>query len=461
MARSRKGQDTQRSVEADALPQLTANAAGIDVGGTSHFVAVPADRDAEPVREFRAFTGDLYRLAEWLTACGIETVAMESTGVYWIPLFQVLEERGFTVKLVDAYQLQRAPGRKSDVLDCQWLQQLHGFGLLAGAFRPDEQICVLRSYLRQRAMLAQYAGQHVQHMQKALVQMNLQLQVVLEDITGVTGMKIIRAVLAGERDPHKLAALRDGRCKHSEATIAAALQGDWREEHLFALEQAVELVDVYQAKIAACDARIQAHLKQFADRGTGEPPPPGPKPRTDRHDLSFDATAELYRIAGVDLTAVPGLQAHTVLKVLSEIGLDMTRWPSAKHFGSWLGLAPNNRVSGGKILSRRTKPTANRAAAALRVAAQSLHRSKTALGAFLRRKAAHLGMPKAITATAYKLARIIYSLLSTGSAYVEPDQDAYERAHNKRAVRSLSKRARDLGFDLVKRDPVSALAAPA
>jgi transposase len=464
MARSRKGHDAQRPVTPDPLPQLNAHAAGIDVGGTSHFVAVPADRDSTPVREFRTFTGDLYRLAAWLTACGIETVAMESTGVYWIPLFQVLEARGFTVKLVDAHQLKQAPGRKSDVLDCQWLQQLHSFGLLTGAFRPEEQICVLRSSLRQRAMLAQYAGQHVQHLQKALVQMNLQLQVVLEDITGATGRKIIRAVLAGERDPHKLAALRHGKCKHSEATIAAALQGDWRAEHLFALEQAVELVEHYQAKIAACDARIQAHLQQFPDRGGDEPPPagppaPGPKPRADRHDLSFDATAELYRISGVDLTAVPGLQAHTVLKVLSEIGLDMTRWPSAKHFGSWLGLAPNNRVSGGKILSRRTKPTANRAAAALRVAAQSLHRSKSALGAFLRRKAAHLGMPKAITATAYKLARIIFSLLSSGHAYVEPGQDAYERAHKHRVVRSLSKRANDLGFDLVKRPAPHPLSA--
>jgi transposase len=461
MVRSRKGHAAQRSVAPGPLPQLTANAAGIDVGGTSHFVVVPPDRDGTPVREFRTFTGDLYRLAEWLTACGIETVAMESTGVYWIPLFQVLEARGFTVKLVDAHQLKQAPGRKSDVLDCQWLQQLHSFGLLAGAFRPDDQLCVLRSYLRQRAMLATYAGQHGQHMQKALVQMNLQLQVVLEDITGATGRKIIRAVLAGERDPHTRAALRDGRCKHSAATIAAALQGDWRAEHLFALEQAVELVEQYQAKIAACDARIQAHLQQFPDRGTGEPPAPGPQPRADRHDLRFDATAELYRVSGVDLTAVPGLQAHTVLKVLSEIGLDMTRWPSAKHFGSWLGLAPNNRISGGKILSRRTKPTANRAAAARRVAAQSLHRSKSALGAFLRRKAAHLGMPKAITATAYTLARSIYSLLSSGHAYVEPGQDAYELAHKHRAVRSLSKRARDLGFDLVKRDPVQPLAAPA
>jgi transposase len=460
MARPRAQQRTPRSAPSVALPQVNVHAAGIDVGATSHFVAVPPDRDAEPVREFATFTGDLYRLADWLRACGVETVALESTGVYWIPVFQVLEERGFAVRLVDARQLKRVPGRKSDVVDCQWLQQLHSFGLLAGAFRPDDQVCVLRSYMRQRAMLVAYAGQHVQHLQKALVQMNLQLGVVLDDVTGATGMKIIRAVLGGERDPQRLAALRHGKCKHSEGTIAAALQGDWREEHLFALEQAVELVEAYQAKIVACDARIQAHLARFADRGTGEPPPPGPKPRADRHDLGFDATAELYRVAGVDLTAVDGLQAHTVLKVLGEVGLDMTRWPSAKHFGSWLGLAPNNRVSGGRVLSRRTLPAANRAASALRVAAQSLHRSKSALGAFLRRKAAHLGMPKAITATAYKLARILYSMLSTGAAYVDPGQDAYDRDHAARVVRSLSRRARDLGYQLVKHDPPLALTAP-
>jgi transposase len=461
MARSGARDRQRRGTPPDSLPQVNRNAAGIDVGGTAHFVAVPADRDAEPVREFGAFTSELYRLAEWLGRCGIETVALESTGVYWIPLFQVLEERGFEVKLVDARQLKRVPGRKSDVVDCQWLQQLHSFGLLAGAFRPDDQTCVLRSYMRQRAMLVTYAGQHVQHLQKALVQMNLQLGVVLDDITGATGMKIIRAVLAGERDPHRLAALRDGRCKHAAATIAEALRGDWREEHLFALEQAVELLDAYQAKIAACDARIQAHLQCFEDRGTDEPPPPGPKPRADRHDLGFDATAELYRVTGVDLTAIDGLGAHSALKILSETGLDMTRWPSAKHFGSWLGLAPNNRVSGGKILSRRTKPTANRAATAFRIAAQSLHHSKSALGAFLRHKAARLGMPKAITATAYKLARTFYAILATGSEFVALDQDAYERAHQARVLRSLSRRAKNLGYALVKQDLAQTSPSPA
>jgi len=450
MSRPRAHQTRPRPAPPSTLPRLNRNAAGVDVGASAHYVAVPADRDPQPVREFSAFTADLYRLADWLQACGIESVAMESTGVYWIPLFQVLEERGFQVKLVDARQLKRVPGRKTDVVDCQWLQQLHTFGLLVGAFRPDNQVCILRSYMRQRAMLASYAGQHVQHMQKALVQLNVQLQLVLDDITGATGLRIIRAILAGERDPARLAALRAGRCKHSAATIAKALQGNWRQEHLFALAQAVELVEAYQAKIAACDGRIQAHLQTFSDRADGQPPPAGPAPRADRHDLSFEATAELYRLTGVDLTAVNGLQAHTVLKVLSETGLDMTKWPSSKHFGSWLGLAPNNRVSGGKVLSRRTASNANRAATALRVAAQSLHHSKSALGAFLRRKAAHLGMPKAITATAYKLARIIYSMLTKGAAFVELGQDYYERAYQARVLKTLTRRANDLGYCLVK-----------
>jgi transposase len=456
MARPRTRQTPAPSSSPGTLAQLNPNAAGIDVGSGSHFVAVPADRDPEPVREFRAFTADLYHLAEWLQACGIETVAMESTGVYWIPLFQVLEARGFEVKLVDTHQLKRVPGRTTDVLDCQWLQQLHSFGLLAGAFRPDDQICVLRSYMRQRAMLVTYAGQHVQHLQKALIQMNVQLGLVLEDITGATGLKIIRAILDGERDPQQLAALRHGQCKHSAATIAQALQGDWRAEHLFALAPALELIEAYEAKIADCDTRIQAHLQTFDDRSHGQTPPQGPPPRADRHDLSLDATAELFRLTGVDLTAITGFQAHTVLKVLSETGPDMSKWPSAKHFGSWLGLAPNNRVSGGKVLRRGTTPSANRAAAALRVAAQSLHRSQSALGAFLRRKKAQRGMPKAITATAYKLAVIFYTMLTHGTAFVELGQDYYEQAHQARVLKSLERRARQFGYSLTKLEPVAA-----
>ncbi len=443
----------RKSAQSRALPCVNRSAAGIDVGSASHYVAVPTDRDDQPVREFAAFTGDLYGMADWLKSCGIETVAMESTGVYWIPVFQVLEERGFEVKLVDARQLKRVPGRKTDVADCQWLQQLHSFGLLSGAFRPDDQVCVLRSYMRQRAMLVSYAGQHVQHMQKALVQMNVQLQHVLTDVTGATGMRIIRAILDGERDPQRLAALRDQGCKNSLAIIAKALEGDWRAEHLFALQQAVELVEAYQAKIVACDARIEAQLRSFEDRSDGQSPPKGQPSRHDRHDLAFDATAELFRMTGVDLVAINGLKSHTVLKVLSETGLDMSKWPTSKHFGSWLGLAPNNRVSGGKVLSRRTVPSANRAAAALRVAAQALHHSHSALGAFLRRKAAQIGMPKAITATAYKLARILYSMLTKGTAFVERGQNYYEQQYQERVLKSLNRRATELGYCLVKQEP--------
>lgn len=459
MPKSKARRPQKKAALPASLQRINLNAAAIDVGAESHYVAVPEDRDDQPVREFAAFTADLYRMADWLKACGIETVAMESTGVYWIPVFQVLEERGFEVKLVDARQLKRVPGRKSDVLDCQWQQQLHTFGLLAGAFRPDDQVCVLRSYMRQRAMLVSYASQHVQHMQKALVQMNLQLQHVIEDITGATGMRIIRAILSGERNPQRLAALRDRRCKNDASTIAKALQGDWREEHLFALGQAVELVDAYQAKIAACDERILAHLSTFDDRSGEKPLPHGPAPRKDRHDLSFDATAELCRMTGMDLTRVNGLEAHTVLKVVSETGLDMTKWPTSKHFGSWLGLAPNNRVSGGKVLSRRTIPSSNRAAAALRLAAQSLHHSTTALGAYLRRKAAQIGMPKAITATAYKLARILYNMLLHGAEFVEQGQDYYERSYQDRVLKNLTRRAQEMGYCLVKQEQTVAVPA--
>jgi len=441
--------EAPRSPAPAALHTITPHAAGIDVGSHSHFVAVPPDRDPQPVREFAAFTADLAALADWLIACGIQTVAMESTGVYWIPLFQVLEARGFQVKLVDARQLKRVPGRKTDVLDCQWLQQLHSYGLLAAAFRPDDQVCVLRSYLRQRAMLVSYASHHVQHMQKALVQMNVQLQLVLSDITGATGMRIIHAILAGKRNPRQLAALRDPQCKQPEAVLAKALEGDWRQEHLFALRQAVELVEAYQAKINACDAAIAAQLATFDDRSDGAPPPKGRRPRKDRNDLSFDASGALFRMTGVDLTAIPGLAAPTVLKVLSETGLDMTRWPNAKCFASWLGLAPNNRVSGGKVLHRRTTPSANRAAAALRLAAQTLHHARSALGAFLRRKAAQHGMPTAITATAHKLAVILYQMVRHRLPYREPGVDAFERRYQQRLLKQLTRHAHTLGYHLI------------
>ena len=342
MMNRRKG-----NAEPEGLSQLNLNAAGIDVGATSHFVAVPSDRAEDPVREFAAFTADLYRLADWLEKCRVDIVVMEFTGVYWIPLFGVLEERGLQVMLVDPRRIKNVPGRKTDVLDCQWLQQLHTYGLLSGAFRPDGDISRLRSYLRQRAMLVEYASQHIQHMQKALTQMNVKLQHVISDIAGRTGTEITWAIVDGQRDPVKLAQLRDPRIKVDEATIAKSLRGHWRAEHIFELTQALKLYRAYQGRIAECDREIEAQLERFEDRSTSEPPAAkSGRRRIKGNAPRFDVRTHLYRITGVDLTRIDGVEAYTALKVISEIGTDMTKWPSAKHFASWLGLTPNNRITG-------------------------------------------------------------------------------------------------------------------
>ncbi len=436
------------------LARLHPHAAGIDVGASEHYVAVPpgADSKGRDVRSFGSFTCDLRELADWLQACGVTTVAMESTGVYWIPLYELLESRGVEVQLVDPRELKRVPGRKTDVLDCQWLQELHTFGLLSGAFRPPEQVAALRAYVRQRDMLVRYASDHVQHMQKAMTQMNVKLDRVVTDITGVTGMSIIRAIIAGERDPRALASLRMPGCRNDEATIAKALEGTWRAEHLFALAQAVELYDIYQEKLRQCDMAIEAHLKRFDDRSGGGTVDGG-RARRRKNQPHFDLRGLLVRATGVDLTRIEGLEATTVLKVVSEIGTDMSPWPTAKHFASWLGLCPGSKTSGGRNRSSRTKPSANRAAAALRLAAQSLHRSRSWLGAFLRRKAAQKDMPKAITATAHKLARLIYSMLRYGTEYVLRTQEQYEEVHRTRTLAALTHTAKRLGYALVPRDP--------
>jgi len=455
MARTRP--HAARRVRPATLPpelrHVHLNAAGIDVGAGSHYVALPPGRDPEgrDVREFGAFTTELHALADWLCRCGIETVAMESTGVYWIPLFELLAERGLAVRLVDPRQLKHVPGRKSDVLDCQWIQQLHTYGLLAAAFRPDAEICVLRSYLRQRAMLVTYAAHHIQHVQKALEQMNIKLTRVVSDVTGVTGLRIIRAILEGQRDPRALARLRDRRCRHDEATIARALEGTWREEHLFALRQAVELLDFYQQQLGACDREIEAVLGRFDDKTGGHPL--AAKPRTTashRTAPAFDARSHLHRLTGVDLTRLDGIDAHTALKIVAETGLDMSRWPTEKHFTSWLSLAPGTKVTGGTQRSGRTKPSANRAAAALRFAAQSLAHSRSALGAFFRRLQARLGTPKALTAAAHKLARLIYRLLKFGTEYVDQGEEYYQERYRSRLVASLTRRAHALGYTLLE-----------
>ena len=436
------------------LQRLNLCAAGIDIGSRSHFVAVPEGTDDQPVREFECFTADLNRLADWLTSCGVTTIAMESTGTYWIPVFEILESRGFEVKLVNAHHVKNVPGRKTDVVDCQWIQRLHTYGLLEGAFRPTEQVCALRAYIRHRMNQVQCAASHIQHMQKALTQMNLLLHNVVTDITGMTGMRIIKAILAGVRDTRVLAELRDKRCKNSVETIAKSLEGNYRSEHLFSLKQAVETYEFYQTQIADCDREIETLLATF-DSATEDTEPPQadgankpPKPK--RNVPMFDLQKELLRVAGVDLTRINGIDTLTAAKVLSEIGFDMSRWKSEKHFASWLGLSPGSKISGGKRLSGKTKPVANRAAVALRMAASSLYRANCALGAYYRRMKARLGAPKAITATAHKLARLVYSMLKHGTEYTDAGQDYYEQQYRSRALKNLKTRARQLGFDLVE-----------
>jgi transposase len=438
------------------LEHINKMAAGIDVGSKSHFVAVPEGCDEVCVREFKSFTADLYELANWLKKCGITTISMESTGVYWIALYELLESRGFEVRLVDARHVKNVSGRKTDVLDCQWLQQLHTYGLLNSAFRPDEQICSLRTYLRQRSMLIEQASIHIQHMQKAMSQMNIQLHNVISDITGETGMKIIRAIVDGERDIKVLACHRNRGCKNPVEVIEKSLMGHYRDEHLFALKQALELYDTYQSKLLACDQEIEKQL-HLLDAGHSVVKEAVEKEGTIKksrahckNKLSFDVSSHLRRITGVDLTVIPGIEASSALKIISEIGLDLSRWKTSKQFASWLGLCPGNKVSGGKRLSGRSKRTANYAASTLRMAASTLHRSESALGAFLRRLKARLGTPKAITATAHKLAIIIFKMLKHGVAYIETGQDYYEKQYRQRIVKNLSLRAKSLGFNLVE-----------
>lgn len=389
---------------------INKDAAGIDIGSGEHWVAVPEDRDEEPVRCFGCFTADLHAMARWLKECGVTTVAMESTGVYWIPCYQILEEHGFEVKLVNARHVKNVPGRKSDVSDCQWLQRLHTYGLLSGSFRPDDQICVLRSYWRHRSNLVRYASDHIQHMQKALTQMNLHLHKVLSNVTGVTGMNIIRAIISGERDPEKLALMRERGVKNTPEAIAKALEGDYRQEHLFALKQAVELYDFYHRQIEACDREIERYLHTFEAKvdPVQNPLPKQKRKKEMRYQSFVDLRTELYRVSGIDFTQIPGLDVVTVQTILSEIGLDPGKFPTEKRFASWLGLCPNNRITGGQVKSTKTRKTANRAANAFRMAAQSVANSNTGLGGFYRRIRARLGAPKAITATAHKLARIFY-----------------------------------------------------
>jgi transposase len=387
---------------------------------------------------------------------GITTIAMESTGVYWIPVFEILETRGFELRLVNARDVKHVPGRKSDVNDAQWLQQLHQHGLLRGSFRPRDSVVRLRAYLRHRERLVDYAAAHIQHMQKALMQMNVQLHHVVTDITGITGMRIIRAIVAGNHAPEQLAEFRDRRCHASEATIREALIGNYRPEHVFALRQALELYDVHQAKVAECDVAIEAVLGELnAPRVTPDAPLPPVRHAKGQNEPAFDVRAALYTLLGADLSQIHGFGPYTVLRLVAECGDDMTKWPTAKHFTSWLSLAPGNKISGGRLLSSKTRRSSNRATALLRIAAVNIGKTQTALGAFYRRLAARTGKAKAVTATARKLAILFYNALRFGMRYVDPGVSAYEDRYRQRVIHNLQRRAKSLGFTLVAASPAT------
>jgi transposase len=443
----------KRTRRVDQQAMVHPNAAGLDIGASEIWGCVPLDREGPTVRAFGTFTPDLHRLADWLVQCGVDTVAMESTGVYWIPIFEILEARGLAVSLVNARHIKNVPGRKSDVQDCQWIQKLHALGLLASSFRPDSEMCALRAYLRHRAQLIQHRSPHVLHIQKALQQMNIQLVQVLRDITGETGMAILRAIVAGERDSVKLAQLRNPHCKSSQEMIAKALTGNWKEEHLFALQQALELYDFYTHQLAACDAQIQQHFSTMKPRwqttlGVAAPAHTTRHSKKNKNSPPLENRDELIRLTGVDLAAVGGLGTSLAQTILSEIGTDMSRWPTAKHFASWLGLAPHNDISGGRVLRSRTLSTNNRAGQAFRQAAAGVSRGSSAFGAYYRRKRAQGGPQFAQVATAHKIARTVYHLLKQHVQYVELGAEGFEHKQRERDVAALRKKAAKLGFIL-------------
>ncbi|MCY3641065.1 MAG: IS110 family transposase [Gammaproteobacteria bacterium] len=427
------------------LEVLHPDCAGIDIGKTSHYVAVDGARFDEPVRKFGTFTADLEAMAEWLDSCGVREVAMESTGVYWIPAFEVLDRAGLDVRLVNARATKQVSGRKSDVMDCQWIRQLMSHGLLSGAFRVPDEVCAMRSYLRQRDGLVGQRSRAVLHIHKALTQMNVQLDNVLSDVMGKTGQLIVRAIVAGERDGARLAGFRDGRCKAEEATIAASLQGNWRDEHLFALAQALERHDALQGQVEACEARINAELDALARPGLPDPP----ADRRSRKGRDRALRRRLKRMLGVDLVAIPTIGVETALTVAAEVGADLSRFPSAAHFCSWLGLAPGTRISGDKRLKGGPPRRSNRLGQALRMAATTARRDKSAIGAMHRRRLARMDAAKAIKATAHQLARLVYAMLTHGEEYVARDVAEWEAKRRERMVLNLQRQAQRLELALV------------
>lgn len=442
----------KNTTKSKTLNHINWNVAGIDIGASSIFVCIETKNKLKEVREFSTFTEDLRNMAMWLKENKIKSAAMESTGVYWIPVFDILAENKINPMLVNAHHIKNVPGRKTDVKDCEWIQQLHSYGLLNGSFRPDHETVQLRAYVRQRTKLIEMSSMQINLMHKVLAQMNVQLHQVISDVTGSTGMNIIKAIINGERNPSNLAKLRNFRCHEPEERIAKALEGNFKAELIFQLKQTVETYDFLQLKIIECEREISLKLNFFNPQDKDISNKDKQKKKS-KNSFSFDIKQDLIKIAGIDITEVPGISENTAIKFFAEVGTDMSKWRTSKHFASWLGLCPNNKISGGKILSSKSKPSANRAAHALRFAANALHKSKTALGSFFRKKRIGLGTPKAITATAHKLAIILYNMLNKKTSFKDIGQEAYEQKYKERKLAALQKNAKAMGFELV---PVSA-----
>ncbi len=433
------------------LPVMRPNAGGIDIGATEIFVAVPADRDTESVRSFPTFTEDLHALADWLQQCRVDTVAMESTGVYWIPLFQILEARNIEVHLVNAQHVHHVPGRKSDVLDCQWLQYLHSVGLLRASFRPEQAVCEIRSLMRHRENLVQMACVHVQHMHKSLDQMNLQIHHVISDITGITGLAIVDAIVAGITEPKELAKLRDYRIKASIETVKKSLVGDYRPEHIFTLKQSVTAYRQYQQLISDCDQEIQQRVQTFQTKDDRPSATADASGATTPSQSSFDLGTHLERIFGVDLTVIPGFDTLRVQTIFSELGADLSsKFPSDDSFCSWLNLCPKDGTSAGRRIPGPKLKIKNRVTQAFRMAAQCLHNNKSFLGDYYRSQRARFGALKAIKNTAHKLARIFFHLVTTRKPYDETVFAELEARNQKRRLHNLQMRARQMGYTLVE-----------
>jgi transposase len=449
--------ETMRKIQSDdlSLEVVHPDAAGIDIGNESHYVAVPPTRDIQPVRRFGCTTAELKTMAGWLKQCGIRTVAMQSTGVYWIAVYDILEAADLEVYLVNARETKNLPGRKSDVQESQWLMKLHTYGLLRNSFRPPQEIRTMRTYWRQRNDLVRAAGRHIQRIQKALTQMNIQLANVLSDVSGMTGQAIIKAILAGERDPHKLAAFRDFRVKASEEQIARSLEGHWQEDLLFVLKQEQKGYEFCQKQMTECDQRLNQYLQQREDRSQGATLPEEKRKERRRkkkkgNTPAFDLRAELFRMTGTDLSQIDGIDVTTAMTILSEAGWHMSKWKTEDHFVSWLRLCPDNRISGDKIIGKGRLPTNNRVTLALKMAASTLRLSNTYLGAQFRRLRTKLGAPIAIKAMAAKLARLVYRMLRYGMQFVDRGAKFYEAQHRKQQITYLKWKAAKLGFQITE-----------